>query len=180
MERKAPPLDNENMSFPVHRPRRLRVSESMRRLVRETHLEPSQFILPLFAARAKASAARFVHARQFQLSIDELVKECEGGSCAGRRRRHSIRNSANRRTKRPPAPTTKMASCSKPMRAVKREVPGAARHHRRLQLRIHQPRPLRQDRRTAKWITTATLEWLAAAAVSHARAGRRHRRALAT
>lgn len=36
------------MAFPIHRKRRLRVSESMRNLVRETHLEPSQFVLPLF------------------------------------------------------------------------------------------------------------------------------------
>ena len=37
------------MAFPVHRMRRLRVSESMRRLVRETRLDPAQFVLPLFA-----------------------------------------------------------------------------------------------------------------------------------
>src|SRR5436305_1124954 len=36
------------MPFPVHRPRRLRSNESIRRLVRETRLAPSQFILPLF------------------------------------------------------------------------------------------------------------------------------------
>ncbi len=36
------------MAFPVQRPRRLRSTESIRRLVRETHLLPSQFILPLF------------------------------------------------------------------------------------------------------------------------------------
>ncbi|MPS76106.1 MAG: porphobilinogen synthase [Microbacterium sp.] len=36
------------MSFPVHRPRRLRQSPAVRRLVRETHLVPSQLVLPLF------------------------------------------------------------------------------------------------------------------------------------
>ena len=36
------------MSFPVHRPRRLRQSPAVRRLVRETHLTPSQLVLPLF------------------------------------------------------------------------------------------------------------------------------------
>src|ERR1019366_7790313 len=36
------------MPFPIHRLRRLRVSESMRSLVRETHLNPAQFVLPLF------------------------------------------------------------------------------------------------------------------------------------
>lgn len=38
------------MRFPVARPRRLRQSDAMRRLVRETRLSPSQFILPLFVS----------------------------------------------------------------------------------------------------------------------------------
>ena len=36
------------MAFPVHRARRLRQSESIRRLVRETELSPADFIYPLF------------------------------------------------------------------------------------------------------------------------------------
>lgn len=36
------------MSFPEHRPRRLRQSPAVRRLVRETHLVPSQLVLPMF------------------------------------------------------------------------------------------------------------------------------------
>ncbi|GGH50247.1 porphobilinogen synthase [Microbacterium album] len=36
------------MSFPTHRPRRLRQSPAVRRLMRETHLAPSQLVLPLF------------------------------------------------------------------------------------------------------------------------------------
>lgn len=36
------------MSFPLHRPRRLRQSPAVRRLVRETHLVPSQLVLPMF------------------------------------------------------------------------------------------------------------------------------------
>jgi len=67
-----------SMPFPIHRKRRLRVSESMRRLVRETQLAPSQFILPLFVCpgegvRREISSMPGNH----QLSIDELVKECE-------------------------------------------------------------------------------------------------------
>jgi porphobilinogen synthase len=72
------------MSFPVHRKRRLRVSESMRRLVRETHLEPSQLVLPLFVcpgeAVRNAISSMPGHA---QLSIDELVKECEAAHSLG-------------------------------------------------------------------------------------------------
>jgi porphobilinogen synthase len=36
------------MSFPVHRPRRLRRTETIRRLVRETRLSPGNLIAPLF------------------------------------------------------------------------------------------------------------------------------------
>ncbi len=36
------------MSFPQHRPRRLRQTPAVRRLVQETHLAPAQLILPLF------------------------------------------------------------------------------------------------------------------------------------
>src|SRR5580704_10579400 len=72
------------MSFPIHRKRRLRVSDSMRRLVRETHLEPSQFVFPLFVCpgegvRKEISSMPGNH----QLSIDQLVKECEASQALG-------------------------------------------------------------------------------------------------
>src|SRR5581483_1252574 len=66
------------MAFPVQRPRRLRSSESIRGLVRETHLSPSQFILPLFVCSGngvrKEIRSMPGHA---QLSIDHLVREAE-------------------------------------------------------------------------------------------------------
>ena len=72
------------MPFPVHRKRRLRVSESMRRLVRETRLEPSQLVLPLFVCPGegvrKPIGSMPGHA---QLSIGELVKECETAHTLG-------------------------------------------------------------------------------------------------
>jgi porphobilinogen synthase len=51
----------------------------MRRMVRETHLEPSQFILPLFTCPGEG-VRRPIGSMpgNYQLSIDELVKECEG------------------------------------------------------------------------------------------------------
>lgn len=65
------------MAFPVHRLRRLRARESLRRLVRETHLEPSQLILPLFVCPGEG-VRREIGAMpgNYQLSVDELVKEC--------------------------------------------------------------------------------------------------------
>src|SRR6185312_15749324 len=72
------------MSFPVQRPRRLRVSESMRRLVRETHLEPSQLVLPLFVCPGEGvRKAISSMPGQAQLSIDQLVKECEAVHALG-------------------------------------------------------------------------------------------------
>jgi len=65
------------MAFPVHRMRRLRASEPLRNLVRETRLEPGQFILPLFAVPGKG-VRRPISSMpgHCQLSIDEIVKEC--------------------------------------------------------------------------------------------------------
>jgi len=58
--------------------RRLRATESLRALVRETRLEPGQLILPLFAVPGEG-VKREIGAMpgNFQLSIDELVRECE-------------------------------------------------------------------------------------------------------
>jgi porphobilinogen synthase len=72
------------MSFPIHRKRRLRVSEPMRRLVRENHLEPSQFVLPLFVVPGKGIRKPISSMPgNFQLSIDELVKECDKAHALG-------------------------------------------------------------------------------------------------
>src|SRR5262249_24783516 len=65
------------MPFPVHRKRRLRTSDAMRRLVSETHLEPSQLILPLFTCPGEGVRHEISSMPgNFQLSIDELVGEC--------------------------------------------------------------------------------------------------------
>ena len=65
------------MPFPVHRMRRLRGSEALRSLVRETRLHPGQFILPLFVCPGEG-VRREIGAMpgNHQLSVDELVKEC--------------------------------------------------------------------------------------------------------
>ncbi|MFN8373196.1 MAG: porphobilinogen synthase [Anaerolineae bacterium] len=58
------------------RPRRLRQSANLRRMVRETYLTPSDFVSPLFV-RYGENERRPIKSMpgQFQLSIDELVKE---------------------------------------------------------------------------------------------------------
>jgi len=61
--------------FPAYRPRRLRQSPALRRLVAETRLSVEQLVLPLFAVPGK-KVRRAVGAMPgvFQLSVDELVK----------------------------------------------------------------------------------------------------------
>jgi len=65
------------MSFPIHRPRRLRRTETLRRLVRETSLSPANFIEPLFVCSGEG-VRRPIQAMPgcYQLSVDELVAEC--------------------------------------------------------------------------------------------------------
>jgi porphobilinogen synthase len=62
--------------FPVSRPRRLRQSPALRRLVTETHLNVGQLVLPLFA-RAGKKLRQPIEAMPgvFQLSPDEVVRE---------------------------------------------------------------------------------------------------------
>ena len=62
--------------FPAYRPRRLRQSAAMRRLVGETQLNVAQLVLPLFV-RSGRRVRRPIHAMPgvFQLSPDELLRE---------------------------------------------------------------------------------------------------------
>jgi len=65
------------MPFPIHRLRRLRRTEALRSLVRETRLAPAQFILPLFVCPGEG-VRREIGAMpgNYQLSIDQLIAEC--------------------------------------------------------------------------------------------------------
>jgi porphobilinogen synthase len=60
----------------THRPRRLRRSETLRSLVRETRLAPEDFILPLFACPG-ANVRREIPSMPgvYNLSVDEIAKE---------------------------------------------------------------------------------------------------------
>jgi len=65
------------VSFPVHRPRRLRRSDALRGLVRETRLSPQQLIAPLFVCEGDG-VRREIGSMPgcFHLSVDALVDEC--------------------------------------------------------------------------------------------------------
>jgi len=65
------------MAFPIHRMRRKRASEPLRRLVRETELDPGDFILPLFACPGEGVRREISSMPgNCQLSVDQLVTEC--------------------------------------------------------------------------------------------------------
>src|SRR5450631_4532834 len=72
------------MSFPENRMRRLRRSESLRSLVRETALDPGDLIYPLFicpgdGVRHAISSMPGV----FNLSVDEAVRDAEEAASLG-------------------------------------------------------------------------------------------------
>ncbi|MBZ5521289.1 MAG: porphobilinogen synthase [Acidobacteriia bacterium] len=72
------------MTFPVTRLRRMRQSEALRSLVRETRLTPTNFIYPLFVCpgegvRKEISSMPGV----FNLSVDEAVKEAKEAKSLG-------------------------------------------------------------------------------------------------
>jgi porphobilinogen synthase len=65
------------MTFPIHRPRRLRRSEALRGFVRETHLSTAGLVYPMFACpgtkvRIEVSSMPGV----YQQSVDNIVEEC--------------------------------------------------------------------------------------------------------
>src|ERR1019366_9046945 len=70
--------------FPVSRPRRLRTSSPLRRLVAEASLTVSQLVLPLFA-RSGRKLRRPVEAMPgvFQLSPDEILREAASAYALG-------------------------------------------------------------------------------------------------
>jgi len=65
------------MAFPTHRPRRLRRSEAIRTLVRETRLTPSSLIYPLFVCPgSKVKNEIKSMPGNYRWSVDLLVDEC--------------------------------------------------------------------------------------------------------
>ena len=65
------------MTFPVHRPRRLRRNEALRGFVRETRLSASGLVYPIFACpgtnvRKEVSSMPGI----YQQSVDQIVEEC--------------------------------------------------------------------------------------------------------
>jgi porphobilinogen synthase len=72
------------MSFPIDRPRRLRRTEALRGLVRETRLSAAGFIYPMFVCpgnkvRKEVTSMPGI----YQQSADQIVKECREAEALG-------------------------------------------------------------------------------------------------
>ena len=64
--------------FPVTRLRRLRRNSALREMFRETHLHKSDFIYPLFVVEGDGVKSEISSMPgQFQMSVDNVVRECE-------------------------------------------------------------------------------------------------------
>ena len=64
--------------FPVTRLRRLRRNSALREMFRETHLHKSDFIYPLFVVEGDGVKNEISSMPgQFQMSVDNVVRECE-------------------------------------------------------------------------------------------------------
>ncbi len=72
------------MEFPELRMRRLRRSASLRSMVRETRLDPSGFILPLFVRPGRGERREISSMPgNFQLSVDEIAKQAAEAHARG-------------------------------------------------------------------------------------------------
>jgi len=64
------------MVFPEYRPRRMRRNETLRSMIRETHLVPGQMIYPIFVMPDKGKREEISSMPGvFRVSVDQLGKE---------------------------------------------------------------------------------------------------------
>jgi porphobilinogen synthase len=160
------------MSYPDERPRRLRRSERLRAMVRETTLTPASLIYPLFVTAGQRRAAAEIPSLPgcYHLSVDQVVREAEvveklgiGGVIL-----------FGLPSAKDPVGSEGYADDGVVQQAIARDprrLQGAARRHRRLLVRVHLARPLRR-RRAGEVQNDPSLELLAKMAVSHARRAR--------
>src|SRR5216684_8357411 len=156
------------MPFPIQRMRRLRATESIRIMVRETRLAPSQLILPLFVCPGEGVRREIGSMPgNYQLSVDELVRECAEAQSLGI---GGVILFGLPETKDDTASGAYAEDgiVQKALRAVKREVPGL------LVLTDVCNCEYTSHGHCGKVVAgevdnDATLQWLAATAVSHAR-----------
>jgi porphobilinogen synthase len=160
--------------FPAYRPRRLRQSPALRRLVAETRLSADQLVLPLFV-RPGRKLRRPVAAMPevFQLSPDELLREtsaaCEAGVPAV-----LLFGIPDRKDEKASGAYARNGIVQQTVRLLKKELPELLvitdvclceyMSHGHCGV-VHQSKP------TARILNDPSLKLLARTAVSHAEAG---------
>ncbi len=80
------------MSFPINRPRRLRRTEALRGVVRETRLSTAGFIYPMFVcpgSKVKNEVSSMPGV--YQQSADQIVEECREVESSGYSGDHPVR-----------------------------------------------------------------------------------------
>ena len=131
----------------TRRPRRLRRTEAIRSMVRETRLTPDCFISRCSSCEGEG-VRRAVSSMPgvYQLSVDEAVKEAAAAKADGVPGVMLFglpdgKDAIGSKAADPEAPVQTA------VRALKREVPGSGRDDRRLPVRVHVARSLRHRRR---------------------------------
>ncbi len=158
------------MTFPVTRMRRMRASEPLRRLVRETRLAPEQMILPLFVVSGEGVRKEISSMPgNAQLSIDNLVKECEEVKSLGLGG-VLLFGIPDEKDEVASGAYAEDGIVQQALRAVKREVPGLTliTDVCNCEYTSHGHCGLIENNDV---VNDPTLEWLARTAVSHAEAG---------
>jgi porphobilinogen synthase len=158
------------MPFPEHRLRRLRRTESLRSLVRETQLQPSNFIYPLFLVEGEGIRKEISSMPgNYQLSVDEAVKECQeakrlglGGVLLFGIPKHKDEHATSAYDPH--------GAVQEGLRAFRREVPGLllVTDVCNCEYTSHGHCGLIEN---GDVVNDPTLEWLAKSALSHAQAG---------
>ena len=124
------------MPFPTHRPRRLRRTQALSNLVRETRLSPDAMIYPIFVGTGKNVKKEIsTMPGQYTMSIDKAVetaRETEKLGVGGL----LLFGFPAKRTRWAAMPTPKAASSRKRLRAIRQNVSAAAGHGH-LPVRIH-------------------------------------------
>ncbi len=133
------------MEYPITRMRRLRRTEAMRNLVRETHLEPGALIYPLFICPGEGVRKEIASMPGvFNLSVDEAVKEAEAAASLGIGGL-LLFGLPETKDEKATGAWDEDGIVQRGLRALKESLSGeeARPHRRRLPLRIHFARPLR-------------------------------------
>ena len=72
------------MHFPIYRPRRLRQTDTIRRMVRETRLGVDHFVMPFFVTHGQGVRREIASMPgNHQLSVDELVRDVKDTAALG-------------------------------------------------------------------------------------------------